>query len=320
MADVNGGKILLADVGGTYVRFVVLSDGVLGPIAHMAVAEHANFAEALEAFLARRADRLAIRRAIFGVAGVVEGERCPLTNNSWVVNAAELRTRFEFSGVRIVNDFEAIAWALPKLTPVDLLQLGGGAGKPQTPLLAIGPGTGLGVAAYVPRGAGGFVLHSEGGHTTLAGATPREDAIIELLREMFGHVSAERVLSGPGLQNLYRAIVSIDGLPVPERNAVEITQAAMGGVCAASRATLDLFCAWLGDVAGNLALTFCAQGGVFLCGGIVPHLRGQLPASDFRARFEAKGRMSDYVARIPAFLVLHEDPAFTGLQAIASQS
>jgi glucokinase len=175
------------------------------------------------------------------------------------------------------------------------------------------------MAAYVPCAAGGFVLRSEGGHTTLPGATPREDAIIKLLRQKFGHVSAERVLSGPGMQNLYRAIVSIDGWPAPERNAAEITQAGLDGVCGASRAALDLFCAWLGEVAGNFALAFCAQGGVFLCGGVVPHLRNHLPSSEFRARFEAKGRMSDFVARIPVFLVLHEDPAFIGLQEVSNQ-
>ena len=144
-------------------------------------------------------------------------------------------------------------------------------------MVVLGPGTGLGVAAYVPCAAGGFVLRSEGGHGTMPSGSLREDAIIENLRQRFGHVSAERVLSGQGLENLYRAIASIDALTVPERTAAEITQAAVEGSCATSRAALDMFCAMLGEVAGNFALSFGAQGGVFIAGGIVPQIRDYLP-------------------------------------------
>jgi glucokinase len=308
-------RILLGDVGGTNVRFAVLMEGAPGAVAHMAVADYASFDDALAAFLAKQLEP--IGSAVFGVAGVVEGERCALTNSPWVVDAAELRARFGFTDIRIVNDFEAIAWSLPKLARQDLRQLGGGEPKADAPMLVLGPGTGLGVAAYVPRGQ--VVLHSEGGHTTLPGGSPREDAIIAALRRQFGHVSAERVLSGHGLENLYRAVASLDGVAASERNAADITQAALAGSCPASRAALDLFCALLGEVAGNFALSFCAEGGVFIAGGIVRHIGDYLARSQFRARFEAKGRMSAYVAPIPAYLIRHEDPAFLGLQALAMQ-
>jgi glucokinase len=147
----------------------------------------------------------------------------------------------------------------------------------------------------------------------------REDAIIETLRQRFGHVSAERVLSGHGLENLYHAIASVEALALPERNATEITQAAVAGSCATSRAALDMFCALLGEVAGNFALSFCAQGGVFIGGGIVPHMRDYLPRSQFRSRFEAKGRMSHYVEPIPVYLILHDDPAFLGLRSLVAR-
>jgi glucokinase len=301
-------RTVLADVGGTNVRFAVLRGDEMGPIEHIAVCDYASFADALATFLARQPDRAAIHRGIFGVAGVVEGERCPLTNNSWVVDAAELRARFGLTRVSIINDFEALAWSLPC----------GGEPAAQAPMVVLGPGTGFGVAAYVPREKGASVLRSEGGHATMPSGSLREDAIIEILRQRFGHVSAERVLSGHGLENLYRAIASVDALTVPERAAAEITQAALEGSCATSRAALDAFCAMLGEVAGNFALSFGAQGGVFIAGGIISHLRDYLPRSQFRSRFEAKGRMSRYVASIPVYLVLHEDPAFLGLRSLAA--
>jgi glucokinase len=310
--------VVLADVGGTNVRFALLTGGVLGPIEHMAVRDHKHFTDALAVFMTRQLERAAVRSAIFAVAGVVAGERCALTNNPWVVDAAELRARFGFTGIRIVNDFEAIAWSLPHLTRDDLRTVGGRESVAEAPMVVLGPGTGLGVAAYVPRATGGFVLHGEGGHTTMPSGSLREDAIIENLRQQFGHVSAERVLSGNGLENIYRAIASLDLLTVPKRTAAEITQAAVEERCAASRAALDVFCAMLGDVAGNFALSFGAQGGVFIAGGIIPRIRDYLPRSQFRSRFEAKGRLRGYLAAIPVYLILHNDPAFIGLQSLAA--
>lgn len=320
MAQSNrSGSVVLADVGGTNVRFAVLSDGQLSPIHHMAVADHSQFGDALAAFMARRADRDTIRHAIFGVAGVVESGLCALTNNPWIIDTKGLCARFNFIDVHLVNDFEAIAWSLPHLSSSDLRMMGGGAPKADAPKVVLGPGTGLGVAAYVPADQRGFVIRSEGGHVTMPSTSLREGAIIGKLRQRFGHVSAERVLSGPGLENLYRATASLDSLTVAERSAAEITQAAITGSCAVSRAALDMFCALLGVVAGNFALTFGAQGGVFVAGGIAAHIREYLPRSQFRSHFEAKGRMSGYVKAIPSYLILHDDPAFIGLQSLAAQ-
>lgn len=315
----KSGSIVLADVGGTNARFAVLTGAALGRVEHLAVADYKNFVDALATFMSHQKDSGALRHALFGVAGVVEGGRCALTNNPWIVDAYELRARFGFADVHIINDFEAIAWSLPHFTSKDLHKLGGLEGKLNAPMLALGPGTGFGVAAYVPHEQGGFVLRTEGGHSTMPSGSAREDAIIEKLRQHFGHVSAERVLSGRGLENLYRAIASLDSLSVPERSAAEITQAGLAGHCAASRAAIDTFCAMLGEVAGNLVLGIGAQGGAFVAGGIALHLRDYLPRSQFRARFEAKGRMSPYVSAIPVYLILHDDPAFVGLRSFAVQ-
>ena len=318
-ADRGSAGFVLADVGGTNVRFAELRDGVLGPVAHMAVADHLEFSDVLAAFMAGRADRALPRHAILGVAGVVEGDRCALTNNSWIIDAQEVRKRFGFEHVRMVNDFEAVAWSLPQLRPGDVRRIGGGEPKPLAPMVVLGAGTGLGVAAYVPVGQGATVLHSEGGHATLAGGSPREDAIIATLRQKFGHVSVERVLSGQGLENLYWAIAALDKVTVAERGAAAIVEAALGGGCATCAGALEIFCAVFGVVAGDFALLFGAQGGVYIAGGIAGHLRDYLPRSQFRARFDAKGKMSRYVEAIPAYQILHEDPAFLGLRALAMQ-
>ena len=311
--------ILLADVGGTNVRFAILRGGKLSPVAYMAVTEHRQFADAVAAFMAQQTDAPAIRHALFGVAGLVDAGRCALTNNDWVVDAAELGARFGFAGVHIVNDFEAVAWSLPLIAADDLRMIGGRAPKPGAPMVVLGPGTGLGVAAYMPGNGGGSVVRGEGGHVTMPSSDAREDAIIQTLRQKLGHVSAERVVSGSGLENIYWAIAALERQVVPERNAAAITQAAVAGTCAISRAALDTFCALLGEFAGNCALIFSAQGGVFIAGGIAPRLRDYLPQSQFRTRFEAKGRMSHYLKAIPVYLIVHEDPAFIGLQWLAQQ-
>jgi glucokinase len=307
-------RILLGDVGGTNARFAVLSDGVLGPIDHLAVARYGRFDDALAAYLTGKKDK--IDRALLAVAGMVEGGRCVMTNSPWVVDAGELRRSFGFSDVRLLNDFEAVAWSLPQLRADNLRQIGGGEPKPNALKLALGPGTGLGVAAYVPS-QGGLVLGTEGGHASLPGGSEREDAVISVLRRKFGHVSIERVLSGPGLVNLYKAIAALDGVTVPERSSHDIREAAIAGACTVSRAALDLFCAWLGEVTGNFALSLGAQGGVYIGGGFVPKMREELLHSQFRARFDGKGRMSEYVKVIPVYLIGHDDPAFIGLQSLA---
>jgi len=310
--------IVLADVGGTNVRFAIARNGTPGPIAHLSVADYPQFGDALAAFLERQATRVSVGRAILGVAGFVENDHCALTNNPWVVSAKELRARFGLSHVRIVNDFEAIAWSLPHLAAADLCAIGGQAPKPGAPKVVLGPGTGLGVAAYLHGKDGDVVIGGEGGHASLASSSPREDAIVARLRSQYGHVSAERALSGDGLTNLYHAIAALDCVSVPERNAAEITEAAIEGRCATSRAAVDSFCSFLGSVAGNLALSFGAQGGIYIAGGIVSHIRDYLLKSEFRSRFEAKGRLRRYLQTVPVYLILHADPAFLGLQALAT--
>ncbi len=295
----------------------MLSRDTLGPIAHVAVSGHPSVIAAIGSFMSDRGDRGRIGAAILGVAGPVERGRCLITNSNWVADAAELHAVFGFKSVSLINDFEAIARALPHLSAHDVRPIGAGQALPAEPMVVVGPGTGLGVAALVRRGGDITVIATEGGHATLPGTTLREDAVIARLRRRFGHASAERALSGPGLENLYEAVAAIDNAVVPSRSAAEITRAAFDHSCATCRAAVDMFCAMLGTVAGNLALTFRARGGVYIAGGIAPRLADDLGQSEFRARFEAKGRFRKYVESIPTTIIMNPDAAFLGLKSLA---
>lgn len=312
-------RVLLGDIGGTNARFALCQPGQLSAIESMPVADYGKIADALDAFLTSQGDRDAVSGAILAVAGPIEGERSKLTNASWVVDGGELRKKFGWRHAEIVNDFEAIAWALPKLAPGDLFGIGGGAPKLKAPSVAIGPGTGLGLACFLPRARDAIVMSTEGGHVTMPGTCQREDAILDYLRGCFGHVSAERVVSGGGLVNLYHAISAIDRRPMSERDAAQITAAALDGSCPICREALDTFCALLGTVAGNAALTFGARGGVYIAGGIAPRVVEYLAGSQFRSRFEEKGRYRSYLAATPVWVVTHPEPAFVGLQGLAAR-
>jgi glucokinase len=307
---------LLGDIGGTNARFALLAEGKLGTIVPLPVAEHANAIEAISHFLSHHAGSLVPSAAILAIAGPVVGDRCVILNSQWVIDASELRAAYGFEKVRLLNDFEALAWALPHLTASDAFTIGDGRAAPDAPMVVLGPGTGLGVAAVVPTTQGRVVIASEGGHATLPAVSAREAAVIGKLREQFGHVSAERALSGPGLENLYRAIAVLDAVTVEERGAEAITQAAIDGTCPVSRAAVDMFCAMLGTVASDLALIFRAQGGIYIAGGIAPRILDFITRSEFRARFVAKGRYRNYLAAIPTSVILRPDVAFLGLQSL----
>ncbi len=307
--------IVLGDIGATNARFALLADGALGSVASIPVANHPHFSGALQAFLSQRGQP-PVAGAMLAVAAPVDGERCAFTNCAWQIDGAELRHTFGFATLRLLNDFEASAYALPHLTKDDLHPLGGGTPIADAPMAVLGPGTGLGVACFVPGPQGPVVIASEGGHVTLPATSDREEAIIGHLRRHFEHVSAERAVSGGGLENLYRAIAAIDGVNVPQRDAAGITACALDGTCAVSLAALDQFCAMLGTVAGNVALTYGARGGVFVAGGIAPRIVRHLARSNFRARFEAKGRYRNYLKAIPTSVIVRPDATFLGLMAL----
>ncbi|TPQ35894.1 glucokinase [Bradyrhizobium guangdongense] len=312
------GYALLADIGGTNARFALVEDGAVGAVTYVKVADFPTVRDAVADVLARRALTEPVRTAVLGVAGPVENNRCVMTNSPWIIDGTDLKQTFGFDTVHVLNDFEVLAWSLPSLQPADLLPLGGKAGVPGAPLLVLGPGTGFGTSCLVERNGARIAVITEAGHATLPPETEREEKVVDRLRRRFGHVSIERgALSGAGLQHLYEAIAEVEGVPAPNRDAAGITTAALDGSCRLSHAALEMFCGLLGSVAGNLALTFCARGGVYIAGGIVPRFPKFLAASDFRNRFEAKGNFEFYLHNIPTSLVVKPDASFEGLKAFA---
>ena len=312
--------VLLGDVGATNARFALLSNGVLGPIKYFTVAQFPRFTDVVSAFLDCNGRPLSVHEAVLAAAGPVDEDRCVLTNCPWTIDAHELCAAFGLAKIHICNDFEAAALSLPYLTAADLYRLGDGESVCGAPMAVLGPGTGLGVACLVPGSHGSIVIASEGGHATMAATSHREDAIIDYLRRQFGHVSAERVVSGAGLENLYRAVVAIDGIDAPTRDAAEITTAALAGDCPIATMALELFCAMLGTIAGNVALMFGARGGVFIAGGIAPRITDFMARSEFRARFEHKGRFRTYLEAIPSSVIVHPAATFIGLRTIAHRA
>jgi glucokinase len=256
------------------------------------------------------------RQGAIAIASAITGDRVAMTNHPWSFSVRELKARFAFERLEVINDFTALALALPRLAPEDRQAVGGGAPVAGAPLGVLGPGSGLGVSGLVPSGKGWIALTGEGGHATMAPATDRESAVLDRMRQHFDHVSAERALSGPGLVNLYNTLAVIDGVPAKGYTAAQITDLAIRAEDPLCVETTTMFCAMLGTMAGNLALTLGARGGVYIGGGIVPKLGQVFLDSPFRERFEAKGRLHSYLEQIPTFVVTHPLPAFLGCAAL----
>jgi glucokinase len=308
---------LVGDVGATNARFGLMSPEreLLDTRTH-AVADHPTIAEAITAYLGQRGSLPMPRQGAIAIASAVTGDRIAMTNHPWSFSISELQSLLGFDRLEIINDFTALALALPHLAPEDRLQVGAGTPAAKAPLGVLGPGSGLGVSGLIPAGTGWIALSGEGGHATMAAATDRESAVLDRMRRQFDHLSAERVLSGPGLVNLYNTLAALDGVPSRGYTAAQITDPEIGAadpVCA--EATL-LFCAMLGTMASNLALTLGARGGIYIGGGIVPRLGQRFARSPFRARFEAAGRFSHYLAAIPTYVATHPLPAFLGCAAV----
>lgn len=307
---------LVGDIGGTNARFGLVSpDGTLLHSRVLADADYPGIAEAIDAYLADRDGLPRPRRGAIAIASAVAGDVVRMTNHPWVFSISALRERVGLRRLAVINDFTAQALALPHLRESDRVMVGGGEAQPGYPLGVLGPGSGLGVSGLIRAGEKWVPLTGEGGHATMPPCAERESAVLDVMRRRLDHVSAERVLSGPGLVNLYNALAELDGVPARQYTAAQITDEATGKDDPLCRETTEMFCAMLGTVAGNLALTLGAKGGVYIAGGIVPRLGERFAASRFRERFMAKGRFRDYLATIPTYVVTHPLPAFLGCAA-----
>lgn len=319
--------VLLADIGGTNARFALADTASSTPLQEgtiraFAVADFPSLADAARHYLdsARHAGN-GIDTAVFAVAGRVDGDEARITNHPWVISRHRTAQQLGFTRIDLVNDFAAQAMAVPLLRADDVQQVGGNPWQPASGMAdatyaVIGPGTGLGVAGLLVRGGVTWPLETEGGHVSFPPGTPEELQILDRLSAQFGRVSNERLICGPGLVNIHRALSEIEGTDPGPMQPADITARARGGDPRCMRA-VDVFCAVFGAIAGDLVLTLGAWDGVFLTGGLVPKMLDELLHSGFRQRFEHKGRFSPNMARVPSIAVLHAHAGLLGAAAIA---
>lgn len=319
------GPILVADIGGTNVRFglgTVPQEPVQSIIKYK-ISGFPNPETAVRKYFddlgMTEAEITTIRQACFAAAGPVEDDVVSLTNGSWVIDKAHIARSFDLQ-FKLINDFSGLANAIPYLKDDELLKLGGGEPVEGAPKAIFGPGTGLGVSGAVPDRVGGWiVLSGEGGHVAFAPRRDIEDNILKILRRRIpgGRVSAERLLSGSGLEMLFEALAEIEQIAVLPQSAAEIVETGLADESSLQRQTISLFCGLLGKFGGDLALTLGSRGGVYVAGGVALALREFLPQSVFRTRFEDKGRMQRFNADIPTYLLIGDTPALTGCVAAA---
>lgn len=318
------GPVLLADIGGTHARFALADASADSPLAADTIRKYPvtafpSLADAARRYLQETGAEVA--NAVFAVAARVEDGQARMTNHPWVVSHARLCAQLRLEHALLVNDFAAQAMAIPLLRAGDFAVLGGARWDPEQARddsiqAVLGPGTGLGVGALVSRGGDLYPIDTEGGHVSFAPGTPEELAILDRLSAHFGRVSNERLVCGPGLVNIHRALSEIAGEDPGPMAPPDVTAGARAGDPRCMRA-VDVFCAVFGAIAGDLVLTLGAWAGVFLTGGMVPAMLDELQHSGFRQRFEHKGRFSPTMARVPTVAVLHPEPGLLGAAAIA---
>jgi glucokinase len=309
-----GTDLLVADIGGTNARFAISDAG--GALHEVRVLHAANFPRIDEAITAYFAElkRPVPRQACFAVACPATGPEIKLTNSSWRFVKAELQRQFEFERFAVINDFEALAASVPILSGAQLAELRPGTPDPSSVSLVIGPGTGLGVGAYVPAGKGAWaVISGEGGHIGFAPNTDAEIRLWHRMRRKYGRVSAERVLNGAGLVNIYRFVADEAGQQAGEIDAPEVSRRALAGEAIAVDSVL-MFFDMLGSVTGDLALAFGSRAGVYIGGGITPKLLDFARRSKFIERFLDKGRVSAILRDMPISVILEERAALHGVR------
>ncbi|MEC5397855.1 glucokinase [Uliginosibacterium sp. H1] len=304
---------MVGDIGGTNARFAFIAGpgAALSNIDTLPAADHAGPAEAIQAWLKRHGLPVPYAAA-FGIANPVSGDAIRMTNHSWAFSIEAERKKVGLQSMRFINDFTALALSLPYLSDEEKRAVGGGQAMAGAAIGVIGAGTGLGVSGLLKCGHDWVPIAGEGGHVTIATRTDEEAATVRVLARQYGHVSAERALSGPGLLALYAALGELRGLPTPFDEAAEISEAAVQGRDPLCVDTCNMFCALLGTAASDLAVTLGARGGIYIGGGIVPKMGEFFLASPFRSRFEDKGRFSAYTAAIPTWIITAPYPALTG--------
>ncbi len=313
---------LVADIGGTNARFALLAPGAatLSKAITLQCAKFASFELALGHYL-NEVGVAQIETMCLAVAGPVVDESVNFTNNAWAISAADLMEKFPGARIKLLNDFEAVAYALPQLENNHLCSVGANFPMPKDQenfrLCAIGPGTGLGCAGLIGQQGTQCVIVSEAGQTGFSPQNSVQLAVLEVLGARYGRISNERLLSGPGIENIYWALGEIEGQPAKHLSAEEIFTRAGKQKDGLAKESVDVFFEVLGQVAGDIALTLYAIDGLYIAGGITRRYPEALVKSKFRAGFEDKGKYQNLMARIPVHLIRHENPGLLGAVSYA---
>lgn len=296
---------LVGDFGGTNARFALVENDTL---VHESIficpnRDYPTIAGAIKSFLAKTGNPK-ITRACLALAGAITGDRFKFTNCDWEFSKKELMAALGLNELLLTNDFTALAMGVPTLTSKQYYKVGSGSPQAQKPIGVMGPGTGLGVSGLIWAGGHWVALQGEGGHDSFA---PTSEMEIDILRigwkEYGGRLSSERILTGDGLEFLYRALCQIHGKLAEKLKAADITRKAIEDPKSICHEVVNVFCSVLGSSAGDLALTLGAFGGVYIGGGIAAKLGDLVSASPFRERFEAKGRFKEYMSGIPTCVI-----------------
>ncbi|NRA56087.1 MAG: glucokinase [Gammaproteobacteria bacterium] len=306
---------LIADIGGTNARFALLSnEHGIHQERVLACADYSDISGAIKDYFSMVGNPL-ITEAALALATPIVSDQVKMTNNHWSFSIDALKQQMGFNQLIVKNDFTALAMSIPLLSVTDLVQVGGviNESSKKTALALVGAGTGLGVSGLIPLGDLWVPLEGEGGHVTAAAANDREFDIIRICRQQYPHVSAERLVSGMGLQNLYQSICTLEQVTAEPLTPQNISDQALDGSNAYCVEALDIFCGLLGSVAGDVVLTLGAYQGVYIGGGIVPKLGSYFAQSSFRQRFEAKGRFNERLKQVPAFVIDAKNPALLGI-------
>jgi len=316
---------LLADIGGTNARFALeTAPGKIEFILVLKCADYPTLSDALRTYLTHP-DAIAlgankVKKMGIAIANPVHGDSIQMMNHHWKFSIQAMKAEFSFDTFLVENDFKALAMALPFLNDTQKMQVGGGQPKANAVIGLLGAGTGLGVGGLIPAKGKWLALDSEGGHTSFAPTNQLEIDMLQFALQQHRHVSSERFMSGAGLLLTYQALANRTNTPAEDIDTPEIMRRGLAQECALCTETLSTFCETLGSMAGNLAITLGTTGGMYIGGGIVPRLGQFFSDSNFRNRFEHKGRLANYLSQIPTYVITEPYPAFIGISALLAQT
>ncbi|MBT3426124.1 MAG: glucokinase [Gammaproteobacteria bacterium] len=309
---------LVADIGGTNARFAVLLTGEANHLCefHYSVEQQPQFQLLIESLMQQIAGTTGWShppsKVCFAVACPVDMDPLVITNCPWQFSRHDLQQTLDCDNILIINDFAAMAYGVQAISDADVTQIGIGRAIVNKPIAILGAGTGLGMAALIPGSSRYQVIETEGGHADFAPLNDLQIHINETLKKEYGHVSLERLLSGPGLLNIYKALAGNSSDKQRFQQPRQLVEAALHGRDETALQVLELFSEVMGAAAGNLALTYGARGGVYITGGVIPRFEQLFIASRFRQKFEDKGRFRPYLSNIPTFLVTRDNLGLFG--------